>query len=353
MPEDIADRLALLELFLNDLDYRGFSKGTMKMYRSIISRAFSFINKPIEKWVFDDLIRLHDELEKQWRERIESVTGEKTDKEFSSATKELMTFAIRSFINYCLDHKKIKSTDIVFRSFRAKSKEKFKKYVELEELDSFFSKIENYKLRAMMKIQYLQMTRISELINLRFEDIHWDKDMIRIYGKRNKERFLPFDANARKILFDYILEFHYNQPVKEIREYMENRRRGRKKNLTKEEELKYNLIYNRDSNIFKLKDMEKKSDWVFPNKNNDKYKDASSIHKTLKRINQENNFSKKITTHCLRGSGATERNQNGTSIAVLKQLLGHESMDTTMRYIDVPFARVRAEMGEIKITNTD
>ena len=58
--------------------------------------------------------------------------------------------------------------------------------------------------RAMLELLYATGVRISELINLQYTNIDLNRSLIKVMGKGNKERMIPFGENALSSLFDYI-----------------------------------------------------------------------------------------------------------------------------------------------------
>lgn len=57
---------------------------------------------------------------------------------------------------------------------------------------------------AMMEIMYGAGLRVSELINLRLQDLNLDANFVRVMGKGAKERIVPIGSQARKITVDWL-----------------------------------------------------------------------------------------------------------------------------------------------------
>ena len=63
---------------------------------------------------------------------------------------------------------------------------------------------ENIRNRAMFEIMYACGLRVSEVVNLEIKDIDLDEQILRVVGKRKKERIVPFYDEAKDILIMYL-----------------------------------------------------------------------------------------------------------------------------------------------------
>lgn len=63
------------------------------------------------------------------------------------------------------------------------------------------------------------------------------------------------------------------------------------------------------------------------------HRDTSTFSKALKAAVRSAGILKRITPHCLRHSGSTHAIENGMNVLVLKEILGHSDITTTMTYI--------------------
>lgn len=64
--------------------------------------------------------------------------------------------------------------------------------------------------KAMIETLYACGLRVSELIGLKQRDIIWDAEVIRVFGKGSKERFVPIGSSALESIKTYILKFRIN-----------------------------------------------------------------------------------------------------------------------------------------------
>lgn len=150
----------------------------------------------------------------------------------------------------------------------------------------------DYRNKAMLELLYATGIRISELINLKLENIYFDDDVILVKGKGNKERICPFSTYAK----------HY------LKVYLENYR---------------------NSLIKKTK-----NNYVFLN-NHGKNMTRQGFFKILKEIANKKKITKEISPHTIRHSFATNLLKNGADLRIIQELLGHSDLSTTEIYTHV------------------
>lgn len=137
----------------------------------------------------------------------------------------------------------------------------------------------------IIEILYSTGIRRDELINLKFEDIYFEQGLIKVLGKRNKERLVPVLPNL----------------LSKIKKYSSN-----------------NSI---NSYLFKSK--------------NDKKISPSTIYRIVKKYFRQISSKNKISPHVLRHSFATHMINNGADINSVKEILGHSSLASTQIYTKI------------------
>lgn len=150
--------------------------------------------------------------------------------------------------------------------------------------------------RFLIELLYLTGMRRAELIALRDSDVDFDTSTLRVTGKRNKQRIIPFSHSTKG----------------KIRDYMSKR----------------------DAKV------ENKSPFLFvKNDGNPLYPKLvyNIIHTHLSSIPT---LSKK-SPHVLRHSFATEMLNNGADINAVKELLGHTSLASTQIYTHVTLEEIK------------
>lgn len=142
---------------------------------------------------------------------------------------------------------------------------------------------------VILEILYATGIRISELCTLNFYDI--GDDSIRVIGKGRKERIIPVYQQALCALDHYLITFY---PIKEPK-------------IT--------------SPLF----VSKKGIRIH----------RSSMWRKIQYYSRKVGLDKKISPHTFRHSFATHLLENGADIRVIQELLGHETITTTEKYLHI------------------
>src|SRR4029078_4290755 len=86
------------------------------------------------------------------------------------------------------------------------------RFIETPDADSDFGKRD----RAILELLYATGVRVAELVQLDLREIDFKNKLLRVFGKRRKERIVPFGEPAAKALRDYLTireKFLMNAPV--------------------------------------------------------------------------------------------------------------------------------------------
>ncbi|GJM61652.1 MULTISPECIES: site-specific tyrosine recombinase XerD [Persicobacter] len=143
---------------------------------------------------------------------------------------------------------------------------------------------------AILETLYSSGLRVSELINLKMNDIHRDIGFLRIHGKGNKDRLVPIGKPALKHIDFYLEEVRPSIKVKQgNEEYVFLNRRGAK--LTR-----------------------------------------VMIFTIIKRLAVAVGMQKAVSPHTFRHSFATHLIEGGADLIAVQEMLGHESVTTTEIY---------------------
>jgi integrase/recombinase XerC len=86
------------------------------------------------------------------------------------------------------------------------------RFIETPDAETHFGKRD----RAILELLYATGVRVSELVQLNLRDIDFSNKLLRVFGKRRKERIVPFGEPAAKALQDYLSvreQFLMNAPA--------------------------------------------------------------------------------------------------------------------------------------------
>lgn len=165
-------------------------------------------------------------------------------------------------------------------------------YPEIEKLLEAIdmSTPEGSRNRAMLEVLYSSGLRVSELVDLRINNVYVDIGFLRVIGKGNKERLVPVGRDALKFLKIYKEQIRVHVPVqKGFESFVFLNRRGKK--LTR-----------------------------------------VMVFTIIKQLAIKIGLQKVISPHTFRHSFATHLIEGGADLRAVQEMLGHESITTTEIY---------------------
>lgn len=172
---------------------------------------------------------------------------------------------------------------------------KLPEILTIEEIDSMIDSLDHSKLEternaAILETLYSCGLRVSELVNLKFEDLHFDKGFVRVIGKGNKERLVPVSPSVETKVTAYRNNSRLTIPIKHGNEkFIFLNRRGAK--LTR-----------------------------------------TMILTIVKQTALLAGITKTVSPHTFRHSFATHLLEGGANLRAIQEMLGHESITTTEIY---------------------
>lgn len=120
-------------------------------------------------------------------------------------------YILRSFYNYCCK-KDICSKNLPSRIEPVKVKEKERDFITEEEFEELVNAIRKPVLQAAAQTMFYTGGRISEILNLKLEDVDLENRVIHIIaGKGNKDRDIPINDKLYKILKNYLENIRYTE----------------------------------------------------------------------------------------------------------------------------------------------
>ena len=222
------------------------------------------------------------------------------DKSYNKNTISRKLSGVRSFYNYLYNHDIIKInyfTD-VHNPKKIRSLPHYLKTSEIDKVLDNTNEVTLYGERNKLIIELLYVTglRVSELVNIKLKDIDKYNKSIKILGKGSKERIVYYEDNCSKLL----------------NKYLNNTRRKLDKN---------------------------NSEYLLLNKFGNKLS-TRMIRNILNNLTIGTSI-EQIYPHMIRHTFATTMLNNGADLMTVKELLGHESINTTSIYTHVTNEQIR------------
>lgn len=171
------------------------------------------------------------------------------------------------------------------------------KVVSIKEIEEMLHNNLTPLEHVIMELLYSCGLRVSELVNLKTNDIDLSSKYVRCFGKGSKERIIPIGEIAKKAVTEYMPERDF---------------------LVKKYNLNTKLLLIQNSGRF----ITRQDVYTF-------------IHAQGKLIH------KNISPHTLRHSFATHLLENGADLRVVQELLGHSDVSTTQLYTHISKKRLK------------
>lgn len=277
-----------LDEFFKYLNYeKHYSSATIDSYKGDLGEYFLYFqrnNKSILNVKHDD---------------ISAYLSMLNERKNNNATVCRKLSTLRSFYKYLLNNGIVDNNPFVGIKQPKKDK-KLPRFFNYNELEEMFNVPDlrtpiGQRDRLILEMLYATGVRVSELINIKCDDIRGRE--IKILGKGNKERYVEFGDYANEILELYLREGY--------------------KKLNK-----------------------KDSKYLFLNKNYTKLSDRG-VRLILDKIIEQTSINKNISPHMLRHSFATHLLNEGCDLLSVQQLLGHSSLSATAIYTHVTTDRIK------------
>jgi integrase/recombinase XerD len=284
---------ALVDQFLDHVSLeRGLSPNTRKAYADDLKRFVLFLDRKRIR-SFNDVRRktILDYLMSE-KERGMSV---------NSISRRLVS--VKIFFAY-LQYESLLAENVAEVMDSPKLWKVLPSVLSLKEVDKMLS-VPKGKSRialrdkAILELLYATGMRVSELVDLKLDDLHFDSGYLRCMGKGSKVRVVPFGGEAAKHLRRYLAD-------------------SRPEFVNENDDGSLFLTYRR-------KKFSRKGIW-----------------KLIKDCARKAGIKKNVSPHTLRHSFASHMLANGAPLRVIQELLGHSDIATTQVYTHVDQGRLRA-----------
>jgi integrase/recombinase XerD len=170
--------------------------------------------------------------------------------------------------------------------------------LSFHEIEKLFDAIdlstpEGARNRAMLEVLYSCGLRVSELVDLKLNNLYADSGFLRVSGKGNKERLVPIGRDALKYVGLYTDQIRGRAPLKPPKKGFES--------------------------------------FVFLNRNGSKLTRVM-VFTIIRNVALKIGLKKTISPHTFRHSFATHLIEGGADLRAVQEMLGHESITTTEIY---------------------
>jgi len=268
-----------------------YSPHTVIAYRNDLKQFFDYLR---DQYQIDDIRIVDHSMIRSWLVQMmeKKITARSVNRKLTTL-KTFYRFLIREGILEENPMRKIISP---------KTAKRLPVFVEKEKMDFLLDRVEftegfaGVRDRLILEMFYATGMRLSELVNLKVTDIDFHKSNIKVLGKRNKERLIPFNKKLEGLIENYL-------------RYKEEK-------------------FGQTSDLF-VTDNGKK---IYPKK----------VYLIVHHYLGEVTTLVKKSPHILRHTFATHLLNNGAELNAVKELLGHANLSATQIYTHNTIEKLKA-----------
>ena len=209
--------------------------------------------------------------------------------------------SIRGLYNYLVREEIIEEN--YFNSISNPKKDLYlPKFLSDSEMDKLFNACMdetplNQRDKLIIELLYATGLRVSELVNIKIKDMDIKEKIIKVLGKGSKERIVIYNNHTSEALNKYLND-GYNELNK------------------------------------------KNSGYLIINKNGDKLSERY-VRNIINKLVRKAGLNIKISPHTIRHTFATDMLEEGADLVTVKELLGHESLNTTSIYTHITNEQIK------------
>jgi site-specific recombinase XerD len=185
-----------------------------------------------------------------------------------------------------------------------KSEKKLPIVLSQDEVQRMFNVCDNLKHKVILALLYSCGLRVSELINLKWENLDRSRKIINVIsGKGKKDRQVMFAEELHSLLEKYWKEY-------------------------------------------------KPFPYILKGQNSEQYSDRS-VGEVIRQLGNKAGIKKRVWTHQMRHNCFTHMVEAGTDINLVQKLAGHSKVKTTMMYVQISdslISKIQSPLSQIKMT---
>jgi len=292
---------SMLEKYIKEfLEYleveRGRSSKTVRNYDFYLRRFADWALWPHPSKIEPEMVR-------KYRLYLNREIEGRDEVNLKKSTQNYHLIALRAFLRY-LARRDVKSMT-ADKIELAKQGTRKVEFLEEDELRRIFGALQDApgiigkRDRAIVRTLFSTGLRVSELANLKIDNINLRRDEFTVKGKGSKHRVVFLSDDSRKAIKEYLDARHDTSPY-----------------------------------LFVGHDRAKTSRGSMP-------VSPRSVQRIMEKYASAAGITKKITPHTLRHTFATDLLRNGADIRSVQSMLGHESITTTQVYTHVTDRQLR------------
>ena len=267
------------EKFVNYLSSeKRFSEHTIVAYSTDLSQFIQFLSVNFQ--IKDEVSEINFQIVRSWIASLleEGVSSRSVNRKIST---------LKTYFRYLIREQVILESPML-KVVAPKSKKRLPVFIEEYQIESLLNEVEfddgfvGERDKLIIELFYVTGIRLSELINIKVSDVDYNNNLIKVLGKRNKERLIPLSVSI----------------------------------------------------INNIKLFTKKNDvnnYLFTNLGGTKVYTKLVYRVVKKYIGKISSINKK-SPHILRHTFATHMLNNGADINAIKELLGHANLSATQVY---------------------
>ena len=265
---------------------RGLSNNTITAYRQDLTSFISFLQKEnLTSWPTQAV-------------DIDAFLAEQRDQKKATSSISRLITSLRKFYQW-LVRQNIQKLNPMLEIDSPKKRRTLPVALTVNEVNNLLEQPDTKKQlglrdRALLETLYATGIRVSELINLKFTDLHEELKLVKIFGKGSKERLIPISEVALSWIDSY------KEKV-------------------------------RDPLILKIG---KNTDFIFLNSRGGSLT-RQAVWQIIKHYCKMAGIQKNVTPHTLRHTFATHLLENGADLRVVQEILGHSDISTTQIYTNL------------------
>ncbi|MCX6246901.1 MAG: tyrosine recombinase XerC [Bacteroidetes bacterium] len=279
--------------FIDYIQYeKRYSPHTVSAYRSDLDQFFSFLDK---QYNLSDIREVTHPMIRSW---LVLLMEEKISPR--SVNRKMTT--LKSFYRFLLKEGSV-TVNPMRKIISPRTSKRLPSFVEKEKMAMLFEEVNfgegftGLRDQLILEVLYATGMRLSELINLKESDVDFHRSTLKVLGKRNKERLIPFSNKFADHLKRYL---QGKSDLPGITESL---------SLTDKPESVYLFVTNSGNKVY-----------------------PRFIYRVVTKYLSQVTTLQKVSPHVLRHTFATHLLNNGAELNAVKELLGHASLSATQVY---------------------